>query len=70
MAKLKSDFVFLTLKHNIMGRCQRGVHFGVVGLKEVEERSKFPIANFCFTFSYTIFKQLCNIMATQNKYCF
>jgi hypothetical protein len=33
-----------------MGRCQRGVHFGAVGLKTGEERSKFPIANFCFTF--------------------
>ncbi len=33
-----------------MGKCQRGVHFGAVGLKRGEENSKFPIANFCLTF--------------------
>jgi hypothetical protein len=55
-----------------MGRYQRGVHFGAVGQKRGEESSKFPIANFllqifALLFSYFIFKQLCSIMATQNK---
>jgi hypothetical protein len=55
-----------------MGRCQRGLHFGAVGLKKGEESSKFPIANFllqilALPFSYTIFKQFCNILAIQNK---
>ncbi len=34
----------------LIGRCLRGVHFGAVALKRGEESSKFPIANFCFTF--------------------
>ncbi len=50
----------------INGRCQRGVHFGAVGLKRGEESSKVPIANFRFTFFYTIYKQFVTIMATQN----
>jgi hypothetical protein len=29
-----------------MRRCQRGVHFGAVGLKRAEESSKFPTAIF------------------------
>ncbi len=50
-----------------MERCQKGVHFGAVGLKRGEESSKFPMANFSFIFPFIIFKQFCNIMATQNK---
>jgi hypothetical protein len=46
---------------------ERGVHFGAVGLKRGEESSKFLMLIFALLFSYTIFKQLCNIMATQNK---
>jgi hypothetical protein len=35
-----------------MGRCQRGVHFGAVGLKRDEESTKFPIAKFSLTFLF------------------
>ena len=50
-----------------MGRYERGVHFGAASLKRGEESSKFPVAVFCPTFSYTIFKQFFNILAVQNK---
>ncbi len=47
---------------NLYGRCQRGV-----SLKRGEESRKFFDANFCLTFSYTIFKLFCNIKAHQSE---
>jgi hypothetical protein len=51
---------FLLIKNGVMSD-------GALGLKRGEKSSKFPIANFCLLFSDAIFKQFCNIMATQNK---
>ncbi len=40
---------------NVMGRCQRGVHFGAACPKRPEESCKFPIANFFLTFFLSLF---------------
>jgi len=54
----------------VMGRYQRGVHFGAASLKRGEESSKFPVTiflSFCPFFSYTIFKQFFNISSSKQK---
>ncbi len=53
-----------------MGRCQRGVHFGAVDLKRVTKVANFLLQILALLFSYTILKQLCNIMATKTKIIF
>jgi hypothetical protein len=50
-----------------MGRGHRGVHFGAVSLKRGEKVENFLWQIFAPLFSYTIFKQICNIMATKTK---
>ncbi len=57
--------------HITMGRCQRGVRFGAVGLKRAEESSKFPISNFCLDFFLTLFLNNSVILGQlKTKKCF